>query len=211
MEKRCPARNRNIAEALLFAAGEPVSRKDLAKVLGVSEQEAESIVLDLAQEYKMQDKGMQVIRLEDRFQMTTNPLYYPNIELLYRQQAQIRLTDTQLETLAIIAYRQPVTRQEINDIRGVSSDAVVTRLQEMGLVEEAGRLKAPGRPLLLKTSDAFLKAFKLSSVREMPHLPEPSQETLDNLELPRMPEDSSEKTSSETKSPEEKVPGEARD
>lgn len=182
MEKRNPSRAKKIAEALLFASGEPVAIKDIAKVLGMSRQEAETIVLGLKNEYEQDERGMQILRLEDSFQISTNPKYYSSIELLYKQQAEIRLTDTQLETLAIITYRQPVTRGEINDIRGVSSDAVVTRLIEMGLVEEAGRLKAPGRPLLLKTSNAFLKAFKLESTKQMPHLPEPSQAALDGME-----------------------------
>lgn len=182
MKKRNPAKEKRIVEALIFASGEPVALKDIAKVLDVSKQEAEAIVLGLKAEYEAESRGMQILRLEDSFQMSTNPLYYSNIEVLYKQQAEIRLTDTQLETLAIITYRQPVTRQEINDIRGVSSDAVVSRLMEMGLVEEAGRLKAPGRPLLLKTSQAFLKAFKLESTRQMPHLPEPSQGTIEGME-----------------------------
>lgn len=184
MERRCPSRERKICEALLFASGEPVALKDIAKVLELSKQETEKILLGLMDEYEREEYGMIILRLEDRFQMCTNPVYYNKIEMLYKQQAEIRLTDTQLETLAIITYRQPVTRQEINDIRGVSSDGVVTKLMEMGLVEEAGRLRAPGRPLLLKTSEAFLKAFKLRSVKDMPHLPEPTQGTLENMDEP---------------------------
>lgn len=185
MENRNPAREKHLIEAVLFASGEPVQLKDIAKVSGISEEAAESMLLQLMEEYSQEKRGMQILRLEDRFQMCTNPLYYPNIEVLYRQKAEIRLTDTQLETLAIITYRQPVTRQEISDIRGVSSDAVVTRLMEMGLVEEAGRLKAPGRPLLLKTSDEFLRSFKISSVDELPHPAESDhpEDEVEQLEL----------------------------
>ena len=171
MEKRCPRREINVLEALLFASGEPVLVKDMAKVLSLSEKESLQLVKLLKEDLSKKERGMQVLQLENRFQMSTNPLYYPYIEVLYQQQSKIRLTEVQLETLAIIVYQQPVTRQEINDIRGVQSDAVVQRLIQMELVEEAGRLKAPGRPILLRTTDAFLKAFKLSSVKDLPELP----------------------------------------
>jgi len=172
LEKRCPRREIEVIRALLFASGEPVSLKDMSKVLGISRENCERLTLQLQQELAEESSGIRVLRLEDRFQMSTNPLYYPDIEQLYKQQAEIKLTDTQLETLAIITYRQPVTRQEISDIRGVASDNVVSRLITMGLVEEAGRVKAPGRPVLLKTSDAFLKAFRIESVSDLPHLPD---------------------------------------
>ena len=172
MEKRCPRREIEVIRALLFASGEPVSLKDMSKVLGLSREDCERLTLQLKAELEKENSGIRILRLEDRFQMSTSPLYYSDIEQLYKQQAEIKLTDTQLETLAIITYRQPVTRQEISDIRGVASDAVVARLIQMGLVEEAGRVKAPGRPVLLKTSDAFLKAFRIERVSDLPHLPD---------------------------------------
>lgn len=183
MEKRCPRRELELTRALIFASGEPVSLKDLAKVLALSEKEALQLVDLLKKKEEEKEGGIRILRLEDRYQMSTNPIYYPQIELLYKQQAEIRLTDVQLETLAIITYRQPVTRQEVSDIRGVASDAVISRLISLGLVEEAGRLKAPGRPVLLRTSDAFLKAFKLESVSDLPHLPETSVDVQTELDL----------------------------
>ncbi len=172
MKKRCPRREINTLEALLFASGEPVSAKDMAKVLSLPEETCVYLATFLKNEFEKKERGISVLKLEDRFQMATSPDYYPAIELLYQQQSRIRLTDVQLETLAIIVYQQPVTRQEVNDIRGVQSDAVISRLIQMDLVEEAGRLKAPGRPILLKTTDAFLKAFKLSSIQDLPKLPD---------------------------------------
>ena len=184
MEKRCPRREIEVIRALLFASGEPVSLKDMSKVLSLPKEICEKLTLQIQKELAEENSGIRVLRLEDRFQMSTSPAYYPDIELLYKQQAEIKLTDTQLETLAIITYRQPVTRQEISDIRGVASDAVVARLITMGLVEEAGRVKAPGRPVLLKTSDAFLKAFQLERVADLPHLPDSSHSKEDVEEEP---------------------------
>ena len=185
MEKRCPKREYRTLEALLFAAGEPVPVSNMSKVLGLSESECRRLAERLARIYEEEERGMQIIRLEKAYQMTTRPMYYDDIKVLYQSSQKVRLTETQLETLAIIAYKQPVTKQEIDDIRGVKSDNVVNRLMEFGLVEEAGRLKAPGRPALFKTTDEFLRSFGLTSIKEMPSLPE--QETADfgqQLSLP---------------------------
>lgn len=181
MKKRCPRREINTLEALLFASGEPVSAKDMAKVLQLPEETCTYLAKRIQAKLEKDERGISVLQLEDRFQMATSPRCYPAIELLYQQQSKIKLTDVQLETLAIIVYQQPVTRQEVNDIRGVQSDAVVQRLIQMDLVEEAGRLKAPGRPILLKTTDTFLKAFKLSSVEDLPKLPE--REARENIQM----------------------------
>lgn len=176
MIKRDPSREMHTMEALLFASGEPVALKDLAKGLGLEVKDVRILARLLTEEYDRQNSGMKISFLEQKLQMTSRPDYYSVIETLYTSRQQIRLTDTQLETLAIVAYRQPVTRQEISDIRGVSSDAVVSRLIGLGLVEEAGRLKAPGRPILLRTSDEFLRCFGLTSVKELPDLPPVRQE-----------------------------------
>lgn len=176
MEKRCPAKEYRILEALLFAAGEPVTPASMSKVLGLTEAECRKMTERLARLYEEQQRGMQIIQVEKAYQMTTRPIYYDDIKVLYQSAQKVRLTDTQMETLAIIAYKQPVTKQEIDDIRGVKSDHVVNRLIEFGLIEEAGRLKAPGRPTLFKTSDEFLRSFGLTSIREMPRLAEEGQE-----------------------------------
>lgn len=155
----------------MFAAGEPVRPADMAKVLGQSEAQCQQMAEHLAQIYAAEERGMQILCVDGAYQMTTRPMYYDAIQVLYQSAQKVRLTDTQLETLAIIAYKQPVTKQEIEDIRGVKSDNVVGRLMEFGLVEEAGRMKAPGRPALLKTTDEFLRTFGLTSAQELPNLP----------------------------------------
>ena len=190
MEKRCPKREYRTLEALLFAAGEPVPVSNMSKVLGLTEGECRRLAENLARIYEEEERGMQIIRLEKAYQMTTRPLYYDDIKVLYQSSQKVRLTETQLETLAIVAYKQPVTKQEIDDIRGVKSDNVVNRLMEFGLVEEAGRLKAPGRPALFKTTDEFLRSFGLSSIKEMPGLPE--QETVDFGQQLSLPEQDAE-------------------
>ncbi|MBO6157971.1 MAG: SMC-Scp complex subunit ScpB [Firmicutes bacterium] len=171
MEKRSPRHELDTLEALLFASGEPISLRDISKVLALPEKACEKLVLQLKRQLDQENAARQIERFENRFQMTTRPLYYDPISVLYQSKQMIKLTETQLETLAIIVYSQPVTRQSVSDIRGVASDNVISRLIQMGLVEEAGRMKAPGRPILLKTTDSFLRVFGLSSYKELPGLP----------------------------------------
>ena len=182
MKKRCPGKEMKTLEALLFASGEPVSLREMMRVLGLDEKQTERLIVQLKRIYDQKQSGVQIERLENRFQMSTRPLYYEPIRVLYQSKQGIRLTDTQMETLSIIVYRQPVTRQEVSDIRGVASDNVISRLIQYDLVEEAGRMKAPGRPILLKTTDRFLRVFGLESVRDLPHLP-PRQQNIAEEEL----------------------------
>lgn len=176
MEKRYPRRELSTIEALLFASGESVSPKEMAKALQIPEKQCLILSEILKQDYGAYEKGIQLERFEKRFQMSSRPLYYEAVSTMYKAKAEIKLTETQLETLAIIAYQQPVTRQEVSDIRGVASDNVIARLMQLGLVEEGGRMKAPGRPILMKTTDAFLRVFGLSSVKELPKLPKIARE-----------------------------------
>lgn len=171
MKKRSPRLEMNKLEAILFASGSPVKLSDMAKATGLEEKDCRILVDILREALEKRGSGMAIMKLENSYQAATCPRYYPDIEKLYRTQQQVKLTQAQMETLAIVAYRQPVTRQEVSDIRGVNSDAVVSRLVQVGLVEEAGRLRAPGRPILLKTTDAFLRQFQLESVKDLPPLP----------------------------------------
>lgn len=178
-----------VAEALLFSAGDSIALVHIAKTLGVDQRKAQQIVEELAAKYDGQKRGIRVIRVGNAYQMTSRPEYYTYIGQMYKSEAaSIRLTDTQLEILAVIAYRQPVTKMEIEEIRGVRSDAVVNRLMEYGLIEEKGRLKAPGRPVQFGTTEAFLKFFGIEDLKQMPHLKEAmedkrEEETQMSLEL----------------------------
>lgn len=157
-------------EGILFTMGQSVERSDLAQALQVSETEVEAAVKHLQEIYEDEKRGIQLIVLDEAYQLCTKKsCYEPLIRLAARPRKPV-LTNVVLETLAIIAYRQPITKMEISKIRGVSSDHAVNRLVEYGLVCEAGRLEAPGRPILFATTEEFLRRFMLSSTEELPDI-----------------------------------------
>ena len=155
-------------EAILFAEGGAVPEKRLAEVLEQDPETMRKLLSDLMLRYEEEDRGIRLIELDGAWQLATKNEYYGYLIRLEVTAKKPRLTDVLLETLAIIAYKQPVTRLDIEKVRGVSCDHAVNRLIEMELVEEAGRLDAPGRPILLKTSEAFLRYFGLRSASELP-------------------------------------------
>jgi len=158
-------------EAILFTMGEPVSVADLALALEIEENEAKAAADALMAAYDAEERGVQILRLEDSYQMTTRKNCYETLIRLASRPRRPVLTDVQLETLAIIAYRQPVTKVDIAAIRGVNSDYAVNKLVEYGLVQEAGRKNAPGKPLLFTTTEEFLRRFQVESVDVLPILP----------------------------------------
>lgn len=166
-------------EGLLFAMGEAVPAKDLAQALQISDEEVRDAAERLARDLKESERGIRLIRLGDSYQLGSCPNCFEALIRLAAHPKKPALTNVMLETLTIIAYRQPVTKMEISKIRGVSSDHAVNRLIEYGLVCEAGRLDAPGRPILLKTTEEFLRRFGLSSAED---LPDPSAEKMAELE-----------------------------
>lgn len=157
-----------VIEALLFTMGKAVPLKDLAAVLEHDEETVRRIIHQMMDTYKMQERGIQIIELEDSFQMCTDPAYYDYIVRLTHQPKKHTLTDAMLEALSIIAYKQPVTRSMVEQIRGVSSDYVINRLIEYNLVTEVGRLDAPGKPILFGTTEEFLRTFGVKSQDELP-------------------------------------------
>ena len=157
-------------EGILFAAGDPVEIEGLAAALELSYEEAEAALLSLQEEYAENGRGIRLLRLEDSFQMTTDPEVFPALIKLVSRPKRYRLTEVLLETLSIIAYKQPITRAEIERIRGVSSAHAVERLTEYGLIEEAGRLQTPGRPMTYKTTDEFLRHFPIESLDNLPDI-----------------------------------------
>jgi segregation and condensation protein B len=165
--------NQNIIsgiEGILFAMGDAVTVEELSKALDLPAEECKAIVESLAQQYKEENRGIQIIKINDGYQMCTSKEVYEYLIKLAKQPKKYVLTEVLLETLSIVAYKQPVTKAEIEKIRGVSSDHAVNRLVEFGLVQELGRLDAPGRPMLFGTTDDFLRAFGISSVEELPVL-----------------------------------------
>ncbi len=163
-----------IIEAVLFTMGNSVEVRQLAAAIGQSQETAREAALRLQARYEKEKRGMKILELEDSFQMCTRAEYYENlIQVAAAPKKQI-LSDIVLETLSIIAYKQPVTKLEIEKIRGVKSDHAVNKLVEYNLVYEVGRLDAPGRPALFATTEEFLRRFGIGSTQNLP-VPDPVQ------------------------------------
>ena len=157
-----------IVEAVLFTMGQSVESRQLAAAIGQSEDCARKAALRLKERYDREKKGIQIIELENAFQMCTRAEYYENLIRVAATPKRQVLTEVVLETLSIIAYRQPVTKMEIEKIRGVKSDHAVNKLIEYNLVCEVGRLDAPGRPALFATTEEFLRGFGIGSTNDLP-------------------------------------------
>ncbi len=155
-------------EALLFAAGGAVEKRDLREALDIEDAELNEALDALSKKYEEEDRGIRMIELDGKFQLCTKNIYYDELIKLVNTPKKHVLTDVLLETLSIVAYKQPVTRQEIEKIRGVSSSHAVNRLVEYNLVQEVGRLDAPGHPILFGTTDDFLRSFGISSMDDLP-------------------------------------------
>jgi len=163
-------RAQTIIEAILFTMGESVELKKLAEVIEEEVAVTKEIIEELMNQYKEENRGISILELDGAYQMCTNGEMYEYLVKIAKTPRKYVLTETVLETLSIIAYKQPVTRLEIEKIRGVSCDHAVNRLIELELIQELGRLDAPGRPLLFGTSEQFLRSFGLSSIKDLPIL-----------------------------------------
>ncbi len=155
-------------EAILFSAGSAVEVAKIAKVIGYSVKTAERIIKNMMVKYQAQDRGIKIIELDKSFQMCTKQEYYEYLVEIALQPAKAVLTEVMLETLSIVAYKQPVTKTEIEKIRGVKCDHAINKLIEYNLVQELGRLDAPGRPILLGTTEEFLRNFGVESTHALP-------------------------------------------
>ncbi len=155
-------------EGILFAAGEPVKAAKLAVVLDVPVDDIHAAVKELKEEYDRDRRGFNIIEILEGYQICSRPEYYTYIQEILGEQRNQPLSNAAMEALAIIAYKQPITRGQIERIRGVNSDGCVNRLYERGLIEEAGRLDAPGKPILYVTTQTFLRCFGLKSPDELP-------------------------------------------
>ena len=157
-------------EALLFASGDPVSAQKIAEVIGVETPAVEKILYTLTDDCEEDDRGICLLQLEDRWQLATKPVYGDYVKKLLDNRRNVPLTQPALEALAIIAYNQPVSRSFIEQVRGVDSSSTVANLAEKGLIEEAGRLDLPGRPISFRTTDVFLRTFGMRSLADLPPL-----------------------------------------
>jgi segregation and condensation protein B len=157
-------------EPILFSMGDSIDPETIAQALDVSEETIRAVLDEMGKEYESEERGIRIIRLEGRYQLATKKELYPVLIRLVRQPKKISLSDVVLETLSIVAYKQPVTRAQIEKIRGVSCDHAINRLLEYGLICEAGRLDAPGRPILFGTTEEFLRHFGTDSLDELPRI-----------------------------------------
>lgn len=158
-------------EAMLFAHAEPVETERLADALRLSAQDTEELLHGLQQRYDEQESGLAILHFEpDRWQMTTRPYYGEVVKRVLDTRRNAPLSPAALEVLAVIAYNQPVSRSFIEQVRGVDSSSTVTKLLEKGLIEEAGRLDLPGRPVAFQTTDTFLRVFGLGGLKDLPPL-----------------------------------------
>lgn len=159
-----------IIEAILFTMGNSVELEKISAALELEKQETKCLVEELAKDYEEADRGMRIIELDEAYQMCTSQNMYEYLIKVAKQPKKHVLTDVLLETLSIIAYKQPVTKAEIEKIRGVSCDHAVSKLVEYNLVSELGRLDAPGRPMLFGTTEEFLRSFGIHSLEELPEM-----------------------------------------
>jgi segregation and condensation protein B len=159
-----------IIEAILFTMGESVELSKIALAIGHDEETTRKVVHNMMDKLNASDRGVRIIELEESFQMCTKADMYEYLIRIAKQPRKYVLTDVQLETLSIIAYKQPVTKLEIEKIRGVKSDHAVNRLVEYNLVCEVGRLDAPGKPILFGTTEEFLRRFSIQSLEELPSM-----------------------------------------
>ncbi len=157
-------------EAILFAMGESVELHRIAAAIQHDDNTTKKIIRNMMDRYQEENRGIRIIELENAFQMCTKLEMYDYLIRIAKQPKKHVLTDIMMETLSIVAYKQPVTKLEVEKIRGVKSDHAVNRLVEYGLIEEVGRLNVPGRPIIFGTTEEFLRRFGIHSVEELPNL-----------------------------------------
>lgn len=162
---------KSIIEAILFATGRPVTKNELILALEISDEDIDSIIKSMQEEYKKEDRGIELISIENSYQLCTKKELYEYIYPILDKRSKPNLSNAALETLSIIAYNPKITRAEIEAIRGVSADACVYKLLEYGLIEESGKIDLPGKPMSYKTTGDFLRMFGYNSLEDLPELP----------------------------------------
>lgn len=159
-----------VLEAVLFTMGESVELKQLADIIEETPKKTKAVLEDMKARWEIEQRGVALICLNDSWQMCTRPELYEYLIRIAKAPRKYSLSDTLLETLSIVAYKQPVTKLDVERIRGVNCDHAINRLVEFDLVTELGRLDAPGRPLLFGTTEQFLRVFGVSSLEDLPEL-----------------------------------------
>lgn len=169
----------SIIESLLFVSGEPMKLKQIAEIIECSVAYTKKILKEMMFNYEESNRGIKLVNMNDEYQLVTKADNSEYVLKILKNSHRQALSQASLETLAIIAYKQPITRLEIDEIRGVKSESAINRLLEKNLIKEAGRLDAPGRPALFATTDEFLKHFNLQNIKELPSIESIIDEYLD--------------------------------
>ena len=165
------SREQAIIEAMLFASGREVKVKEIMNVLEIGAEDIDKIINNMKDKYNLPESGIELIKIEDGYQLCTKKEMYDYIYPLFDNRSKPNISNAALETLSIIAYNPRITRAQIEAIRGVSADGTIYKLLEFNLIEEDGRLDAPGRPTTYKVTTNFMKMFGISSLDELPELP----------------------------------------
>ncbi len=186
-----------IIEAILFAAGKEVEIEKFMSVLELSRKEIELILGQMRLEYQEKNHGIEIIKVNNCYQMATKKELFDYIYPLFDNRAKPNLSSAAMETLSIIAYNPKITRAEIDNIRGVSTDGVLYKLQEYNLIEDAGKMDAPGRPTMYRVTNEFLKTFGLTSLDDLPELPKIKEEMPEQLEIENLDNEKVEKEDTE--------------
>lgn len=157
-------------ESMLFVSGEPLALRELSNNLELKEKNVEEILSEMANEYEDKSRGIRLISINGAYQLVTKSENSDFVQKLLKKNKKHSLSQASIESLAIIAYKQPITRIDIDEIRGVKSESAIARLIERGLIKDIGRLEVPGRPILYGTTDEFLRQFGLKTIKELPSL-----------------------------------------
>ena len=163
-------RIKSIIESILFVTGEPLSLRDISINLEMPQRYIEEILNEMITDYEASERGIKLISIKDNYQLVTKSENSDYIQRLLKKNKRQSLSQASLESLAIIAYKQPITRIDIDEIRGVKSESAIQKLIEKNLIKESGRLDVPGRPILYSTTDEFLRQFELNDLKELPSL-----------------------------------------
>lgn len=190
-------KTKSIIEAILFSAGRIVETKELMAILELSYEDVDKILQSMKIDFEEQNRGIEIIKVDNGYQLCSKKEYFDYIYPIFDNRAKPSLSAAALETVSIIAYNPKITRAEIEQIRGVNSDGTIYKLLEYGLIEEVGRLDAPGRPTIYSTTKEFLKMFGISSLDELPELPKYKIDENEQIVIEEIIEENAEKQSKE--------------
>lgn len=161
---------KSVIESMLFVSGEPLSLRELSNNLEIKDKVIEEVIKEMMNEYEEKSRGIKLISVDGAYQLVTKSENSDYIQKLLKKNKKHSLSQASIESLAIIAYKQPITRIDIDEIRGVKSESAIQKLVERGLIKDIGRLEVPGRPILYGTTDEFLRQFGLKTIKELPSL-----------------------------------------